>query len=116
MIDREVLSTPPAIEAMAIESYVASEAKVRSADAGGLKERWEFGRLLIRERAGKKLRTGRLEQIAAVIDRDIVIPQRLHFVTPSRNTALGGNSHTVSARGTASTSPAIPPSGTPRKG
>ena len=60
----DVLSTPPAVEQLAIESYVEIDLRVDGAERDGIEARWEFGRLLLHERRGKKLPKGRLDAIA----------------------------------------------------
>ncbi len=56
---------PPAIEAIVIESYVTIDALIDSSEADGIEARWQFGKLLLRERVGKQLPKGRLDAIVA---------------------------------------------------
>ena len=83
-----VLSTPPTIEAIAIESYVAIEKRVDVAEADGVEARWEFGRLLLQEREGEQLPKGRLRAVAAATKNgEREISRRMTFASryPTRD-------------------------------
>lgn len=54
---------------LAIQRLVSLDAKVDEAEGEGVLARWEFGRELLRERVGKQLPAGRLDEIAARIGK-----------------------------------------------
>ncbi len=67
----DVLSTPPAIEAIALESYVKLDAKIDGDESDAIETGWEYGQLLLHDRVGKKLPTGRLAQIARETKKEL---------------------------------------------
>jgi phage N-6-adenine-methyltransferase len=58
-----VLVSPPAIVRHVDANLIALDAKVDQAEDDGIRARWQFGRELLRERIGKQLPAGRLEQL-----------------------------------------------------
>jgi hypothetical protein len=59
------LVSPPAIVRPADGVLIELDARVDRAEDDGIRARWEFGRELLRERVGRKLPAGRLDQLAA---------------------------------------------------
>ena len=70
MLGREVLPIdPPAIEAIALESYVAKEKEIDGPESEAILARWDCGQMLLRDRVGKQLPKGRLDAIAGVTQK-----------------------------------------------
>ncbi len=83
MLGREVLpADQPAIEATAIESYVAIDSRIDGSELEGIRARWDFGKLLLREREGKKLPKGRLAAISDATGKSRAeISNRMQFAS-----------------------------------
>lgn len=63
-----------------LNHYKALDSTITKADASSLKARWNFGRLLIQERIGRKLPVGRREAVAKAIGKCITeIKYRMLF-------------------------------------
>jgi phage N-6-adenine-methyltransferase len=62
---RAVGATPPPIVQQADAQLLELDARVDHAEDDGIRARWEFGRALLRERVGKQLPAGRLDQVSA---------------------------------------------------
>lgn len=63
-----------------LDYYVELDAQVDKAEDDGIRARWEFGRSLLMERAGKLLPAGRLDEVAGAIGKSRAdIQQRMRF-------------------------------------
>jgi hypothetical protein len=56
-------------DGIALALYCEVDHRIAGADADGLRARWDFGRMLLAERVGKKLPPGRLDEIAAGVGK-----------------------------------------------
>lgn len=55
--------------AFALEYYVELDAEIDRAEGDGIAARWQFGRALLRERVGRKLPAGRLDELVEVLGK-----------------------------------------------
>lgn len=58
------LVAPPAIVRHVDAALIGLDARVDRAEDDGIRARWEFGQALLRERVGRKLPAGRLDELA----------------------------------------------------
>lgn len=63
-------------------AYVALDDQINSAESNGILDRWRFGKMLLKERVGKQLPRGRLDEVAEACGKSQTeIKYRMLFAT-----------------------------------